>query len=151
VASSSCMTCHSRALHSIEAASRLLTSAFVGKEKRTSRPDAKASWYWTSFKSASAFPGPRQTSTPHRNKSADFVWSIPFCANRRTSTNPPTPQRSCVRATWTAAPLRSHFPCRPRGLSAGPTSSPPTKRSSALLLFAEPQPNVLRCHRGGTS
>ena len=75
VAQSSCMTCHGRA--AFNEGGRATSNAGFDQNGAPLGPINPA-WYWAFSSSPPIFqgmPGLRQTGT-----SADFVWSIPFCA-----------------------------------------------------------------------
>ena len=89
VQQASCMTCHGRA--AFNSGGQATTSAGFDANGAPLGP-IQPSWYWSFTASPPIFqgmPGLQQIAT-----SADFVWSIPFCAIDDTQ-NPPVPG-NCV-------------------------------------------------------
>lgn len=90
----SCMTCHSRA--AFDASGNQPQGQFAGFDDATGAAPlgpVDSSWYWHSTGTPPVFqgmPGLSRLAT-----SADFVWSIPFCAVDDT-VNPPKPNPNCA-------------------------------------------------------
>jgi hypothetical protein len=95
VATSSCMTCHSNAGWTQNGKP---TAIFIGFDKKTGNPigalgPINTKTFWTTTENPPIFqgmPGLKQVAT-----SADFVWSIPFCAYDDTIPNP-KPKPNCT-------------------------------------------------------
>jgi hypothetical protein len=87
---SSCMTCHGRA--AFDQTGQATSSAGFNDNGTAPLGPLQPSWYWSFTSQPPIFegmPGLQRVAT-----SADFVWSIPFCAIDDTQ-NPPAPS-NCV-------------------------------------------------------
>jgi hypothetical protein len=87
---SSCMTCHGRAAW--DSSAKATSNAGFDSNGAPLGPINPA-WYWSFNGSPPIFEG--MTGLTRTGTSADFVWSIPFCAIDD-SVTPPQPKRACL-------------------------------------------------------